>query len=105
MVDVIGSSVAIAIERFPGHPSTPIDGDFVALLPYKTEPIETQTLIPRPITPPPIAPCNKTYDLTEMRQVVTSWKLYYSKFDKDQTFIFVCRRSCLSDTKHFMIDM
>ena len=31
--------------------------------------------------------------------------IYYSKFDKDQTFIFVRRRSCLSDTKHFMINM
>ena len=32
-------------------------------------------------------------------------KIYYSKFDKDQTFIFVCRRSFLSDIKHFMINM
>ena len=31
--------------------------------------------------------------------------VYYSKFDKDQTFIFVSRWSCLSDTKHFMINM
>ena len=31
--------------------------------------------------------------------------IYYSKFDKDQTFIFVCRRSCLSDSKHFMVNM
>ena len=31
--------------------------------------------------------------------------IYYSKFDKGQTFIFFCRRSCLSDTKHFMIDI
>ena len=30
--------------------------------------------------------------------------IYYSKFDKDQTLIFVCRRSCLSYTKHFMIN-
>ena len=32
-------------------------------------------------------------------------EIYYSKFDKGQTFKFVCRRSCLSDTKTFMIDM
>ena len=31
--------------------------------------------------------------------------LYYSKFDKGQTFNFFCRRSCLSDSKKFMIDM
>ena len=31
--------------------------------------------------------------------------IYYSKFDKVQTFNFVCRRSCLSDTKKFMTDM
>ena len=31
--------------------------------------------------------------------------IYYSKLDKAQTFIFVCRRSCLSDTKHFMINV
>ena len=32
-------------------------------------------------------------------------KIYYSKFDKGQNFNFVCRRSCISDTKNFMIDM
>ena len=31
--------------------------------------------------------------------------LYYSKFAKGQNFNFVCRRSCVSDTKNFMIDM
>ena len=31
--------------------------------------------------------------------------IYYSKFDKGQAFIFVCRRSCLFDTKNVMIDM
>ena len=32
------------------------------------------------------------------------WQIYYSKFVKGQTFNFVSRRSCLSDTKTFMID-
>ena len=27
--------------------------------------------------------------------------LYYSKFDKGQNFNFVCRRSCVSDTKFY----
>ena len=31
--------------------------------------------------------------------------IYYSKFDKSQTFNFVCSQPCLSDTKNFMIDM
>ena len=31
--------------------------------------------------------------------------IYYSKFDKGQTFKFVCRRSCLFDIKNFKIDM
>ena len=31
--------------------------------------------------------------------------IYYSKVDKCQNFNFVCRRSCVSDTKDFMIGM
>ena len=31
--------------------------------------------------------------------------IYYSKFDMGQNFNFVCRRSCVSDTKSFMIYM
>ena len=31
--------------------------------------------------------------------------IYYTKFDKGQNFNFVCRSSCLSDTKKVMIDM
>ena len=31
--------------------------------------------------------------------------IYYSKFVKGQNFNSVCRRSCVSDTKKFMIDM
>ena len=31
--------------------------------------------------------------------------IYYSKFDKGQNFNFVCRRSYVSDTKNFVIDM
>ena len=31
--------------------------------------------------------------------------IYYSKFAKGQNFNFVRRRSCVSDTKSFMIDM
>ena len=29
----------------------------------------------------------------------------YINYNKDQAFIFVYRRSCLSDTKHFMMNM
>ena len=36
---------------------------------------------------------------------LTLYNIYYSKFAKGQNFNFVCRRSCVSDTKTFMIDM
>ena len=56
VVNINVSLVAVTIEWFPMHPSIPIDGDFGALLPYKTEQTDTQTLMQRPIIPPPIAP-------------------------------------------------
>ena len=37
--------------------------------------------------------------------VLVMSKIYYSNFDKGQNFNYVCRRSCVSDTKNFMIDM
>ena len=50
---------------------------------------------------------SKVYSTHEMSRVVRkpAFYIYYSNFDKDQFFIFVCRRSCLSNTKHFMINM
>ena len=47
----------------------------------------------------------KFINMSKISKSVHIYQNILLKFDKDQTFIFVCRRSCLSDTKNFMINM
>ena len=54
-------------------------------------------LLPEPILGQ-TKPSEPYLEVVSIVSSVSVKQIYYSKFDKDQTFIFVCRRSCLSDT-------